>query len=256
MNIEVLYQDEDIIVINKPSGLLSVPFEGFRGKTAQSQIEEILRRRGMLNRARHPLAVHRLDRDTSGVMMFSLNERSQKKLMDNWQKIVTERWYIAVAENPKENPRNPAKILGDEGCIDKPISFNSKNHSGYVAKNASNSNKVDNKNRDQNKSVSAVTHYKILERGKCYTLFQLELETGRKNQIRAHLASVGYPLAGDENYGAKTDPFGRLALHARTLEFIHPSTGEKMKFEVEEPKEWAKLVKNAPGNMSGRKFSK
>ena len=226
MNIKILFQDEFVVVVEKPSGLLSVPFEGFRGKTAISQLEEMMRRRGTWSKQHRPFAVHRLDRDTSGVMMFALNERTQKKLMDNWQTIVTERSYIALAENPRESAALP-----DSGIIDKPISLNSKNHSGYVSKIA----------HDSNKKVSAITHYKILERGKKYTFFQLDLETGRKNQIRAHLSSVGYPLAGDSNYGAKTDPFGRLCLHARTLEFVHPSTGEKMKFEVEEPNEWKKL---------------
>lgn len=229
MNVEILYQDDDVIVINKQSGLLSVPFEGYRGKTALSQIEQILRKRGMFTKFRRPFAVHRLDRDTSGVMMFALNERTQKKLMENWQQAVTERAYIAVAENP----HNPTKKLSEQGTIDEPLSFNKSNHSGYVAKGD---------RQCGQKTVSAVTHYKILKRGEKYTLFRLDLETGRKNQIRAHLASVGYPLAGDENYGARTNPFGRLALHAKILEFIHPTTGEKMKFEVAEPKEWGKVL--------------
>ena len=93
------------------------------------------------------------------------------------------------------------------------------------------------------KTVKAVTHFRIIERGPTHTLFELSLDTGKKNQIRAHLSSKGYPLAGDENYRAKTDPFHRLALHARTLEFAHPVTGKKMRFEVPEDKEWIEYVK-------------
>ncbi|MDD7417092.1 MAG: RluA family pseudouridine synthase [Treponemataceae bacterium] len=230
MNFEILYEDENIVVVNKASGLLSVPYPGFSGKTLEDFLEQRMRKMGTWKKQHRPFAVHRLDRDTSGVMMFALDERTQKKMMDNWQTIVTERSYIALAENPRNSVSIP-----EDGIIDKPISLNSKNHSGYVSKN------LHGEKRDHNKTVSAITHYKILAKGKRYTLFQLDLETGRKNQIRAHLSSVGYPLAGDSNYGAKTDPFGRLCLHARSLEFIHPSTGEKMKFEVEEPKEWGKM---------------
>ncbi|MCR4790419.1 MAG: RluA family pseudouridine synthase [Treponemataceae bacterium] len=229
MNLQILFQDEDIIIVNKPSGLLSVPYPGCRGKTALDLIENIMRKSGKWSKFHRPFAVHRLDRDTSGVMVFALNERCQKKMMDKWQSIVSERSYIALAENPQDKRRE----LQESGTIDKPIFLNSKNHGGYVSKNK----------QDTNKSLSAITHYKILKRGKKYTLFQLDLETGRKNQIRAHLSSAGYPLAGDKNYGAKTDPFGRLALHARTLEFIHPTSNEKMKFEVEEPVEWEKLIR-------------
>ena len=230
MNFEILYEDENIVVVNKASGLLSVPYPGFSGKTLEDFLEQRMRKMGTWKKQHRPFAVHRLDRDTSGVMMFALDERTQKKMMDNWQTIVTERSYIALAENPRNSVSIP-----EAGIIDKPISLNSKNHSGYVSKN------LHGEKRDHNKTVSAITHYKILAKGKRYTLFQLDLETGRKNQIRAHLSSVGYPLAGDSNYGAKTDPFGRLCLHARSLEFIHPSTGEKIKFEVEEPKEWGKM---------------
>lgn len=240
MNFEVLYEDENIVVVNKASGLLSVPYPGFSGKSLADLLEIRMRKNGTWKKFHRPFAVHRLDRDTSGVMMFALDERTQKKLMDNWQKAVTERTYIAVAENPRAqnaHAQQNTHALAESGTIDRPISLNSKNHSGYVSKN-----RGKNTESDHNKTVSAVTHYKILEKGKKYTLFQLDLETGRKNQIRAHLSSVGYPLAGDKNYGAKTDPFGRLALHARTLEFIHPVSGKKMKFEVEEPKEWQQIV--------------
>lgn len=245
MNFEILYEDENIVVVNKASGLLSVPYPGFSGKTLEDFLEQRMRKMGTWKKQHRPFAVHRLDRDTSGVMMFALDERTQKKMMDNWQTIVTERSYIALAENPHSNQggsrtgqseKCQPRGLPEAGIIDKPISLNSKNHSGYVSKN------LHGEKRDHNKTLSAITHYKILAKGKRYTLFQLDLETGRKNQIRAHLSSVGYPLAGDSNYGAKTNPFGRLCLHARSLEFIHPSTGEKMKFEVEEPKEWGKTV--------------
>ncbi len=225
--IEILYQDQDIVVLNKPSGLLSVPYPGSKARTVQDVLEKIMRFRKELSPSYKPLVVHRLDRDTSGVMMFALNAQAQKKITATWHKMVTERLYHAVAENP----HNPNLALPDQGLIDAPLAQNT-HHIGYVPHSQD----------DHNKTVAARTHFKIVIRGKTHTLFELSLDTGKKNQIRAHLASKGYPLAGDENYRAKTDPFHRLALHARTLEFIHPTTGKKMKFEVPEPQEWAEYV--------------
>lgn len=231
--IEILYEDKDIIVIEKPSGLLSVPYPGSKSRTALEILEKIMRRQGTYSKTHKPLIVHRLDRDTSGVMMFALNENAQKKIMNNWHSMLTERLYHAVAENPK----NPSKILEKEGVIDLPLAQNAY-HVGYVK----------NKSDDEAKTVNARTHYKILLQGPTHTLFELSLDTGKKNQIRAHLSSLGYPLAGDENYRAKTDPFHRLALHARTLEFIHPTTNQKMRFEIPEDDSWKKYVEKGDFN--------
>lgn len=227
--IEILFQDEHICVINKPEGLLSVPYPGSRAKTAQSVLEDILRKKGALNSKHRPFAVHRLDRETSGVMMFALNEQARTLIMEKWHAIVTERLYRAVAENPK----NKILVLPDSGLIDDNLAYNARNV-GFVPKNGS---------LPDVKTVVARTHYTVIERGKTHTLFELSLDTGKKNQIRAHLAGKGYPLAGDENYRAKTDNFSRLCLHARTLEFIHPWTNEKMRFEVEEPRSWLEYVR-------------
>ena len=223
--IQILFQDQNIAVINKSAGLLSVPYPGCRAKTALGLLEESMRKRGTYSAGHRPFAVHRLDRETSGVMMFALNERAQKTIMDGWQTIVTERLYRAVAENPRGK-----KPLPDSGTIDAPLAYNAYNQA-YVPKGAA---------RPGLKTISARTHYKIIARSKQFTLFELSLDTGRKNQIRAHLASLDYPLAGDKNYRARTDRFGRLALHARTLEFVHPWTKEKVRFEVPEPAEWEK----------------
>ena len=230
--IEILFEDENICVIFKPTGMLSCPYPGSRARTAQDALEQIMRKKGELNANHKPLVVHRLDRDTSGVMMFALTEKAQKTIMDTWHDMVTERLYHAVAENPKDE----RKALPDSGLIDDPLAFNAHNV-GYVPK----SGKGD--SPDKTKTVPARTHFRVVERGKTHTLFELSLDTGKKNQIRAHLSSKGYPLAGDENYRARTDPFHRLALHARTLEFIHPFTQKKMMFQVPEPEEWLEYVK-------------
>ena len=239
--IDILYEDKDIIVIHKPSGLLSVPYPGSKARTALEVLEKIMRSRGDFSAGHRPFVVHRLDRDTSGVMMFALNEGMQKKIMAHWHTMVTERLYRAVAENP----RDKEKILPDFGLIDDSLAQNA-HHVGYVPHDKN----------DHAKTVAARTHFRVVERGETHTLFELSLDTGKKNQIRAHLASKGYTLAGDENFRAHTDPFHRLALHARTLEFVHPVTGKKMKFEVAEPEEWLSYVQKGDRHPEETLWSK
>ena len=257
--IEILFEDQYLMVISKPSGMLSEPYPGSRAKTVLAVVEQLMRKNGSYSSTHRPFIVHRLDRDTSGIMMLAMTERAQKKIMDSWHKMVTARLYHAVAENPKSQP------LPDFGIIDDPLAYNSHNI-GFVPHENDRPNekalkaKIHSEKHDLNKSiyernlelkkngavafktVPARTHFKAIARGKAHTLFELNLDTGKKNQIRAHLASKGYPLAGDENYRAKTDPFGRLALHARTLEFDHPFTGEHLKFEQPEPDFWMEYV--------------
>lgn len=250
MHIDILFQDKWIVVLEKPSGILTVPFQGSSSKTVASVLEEIMRKNGTYSAKHKPFAVHRLDRDTSGVMMFALTDLAHKKIMDSWQTMVKERLYVAVAENPKtENNFHYAKgdrkqstpqvaTLPDSGVIDDDISYNAYNR-GYVKKDFHHNNQK----TEKQKTVTARTYYKIILRGKTHSLFELSLDTGRKNQIRAHLASRGYVIAGDKNYNAKTNPFNRLALHAKSLIFTHPFTGEEMSFEIDAPAEWIKFVK-------------
>lgn len=253
--IEILYIDQHLAVINKPSGLLSVPFPGYKGKTAQSILEDILRKQGRANNHHKPFAVHRLDRDTSGVMMFALTAQAQKKIMDTWHKMVTERLYHALAEVPGKNCKLPPLENEKEGWITDELSFNA-HHIGYVKMNGkggpstgSGTARGGSGTADGGSGTAhggagtmggtvARTHYKILQKGSRYTLFELSLDTGKKNQIRAHLAAHGYPIAGDKEHRARTNPFERLCLHACSLEFIHPFTKEALSFRVAEPEEW------------------
>ena len=224
--LDILYEDAYIIVIDKPSGMLSVPYPGGSARTAIGVLERIMRDKGTYAKHRKPLTVHRLDRDTSGVMLFALTERVKDELMRFWHGSVTERIYRAVAENPA------GSALPDSGLIDEPLAYNAYNR-GFVP---------DTEKRARFDTVEARTRYKVIERGATHTLFELSLDTGKKNQIRAHLASNGYPIAGDAVRRARTDPFGRLALHARSLAFTHPVTKQIMRFEVPEPESWIAYV--------------
>lgn len=227
--LEILYKDKYILVIYKPVALLSTAFPGHRGHTAQSMLEEILRKQGLVNAKHKPFSVHRLDRDTSGVMMFALSMPLQKQIMNNWQNMVTKRLYIALAKNPHKNQKDD---LQDSGTIDDELAKNAYNV-GFVPKKNQND-----KTGKKFSTIKAITHYKKIKKGKTHTIFELSLETGKKNQIRAHLQFHNYPIVGDLSHSSKENPFNRLCLHAKTLEFIHPVTKEKMCFEVPAPKEW------------------
>lgn len=252
--LRVLFVDASILVIDKPSGMLTVPYPGSKARTALGIVCRLMKNRGLYSRYHRPFVVHRLDRDTSGIMMFALSAKLRKFIMEHWNTFAVARLYRAVAENPAVD------TLGDAGLIDERLAFNACNM-GFVPKEGSKpktSVKQSNLPRrfqsyyekhldfssgeTRFKTVEARTNYRVIKRGATHTLFELSLETGKKNQIRAHLASKGYPIAGDENYRAKTDPFHRLLLHARTLEIIHPQTHEKMKFEMPEPTEWLRYV--------------
>jgi RluA family pseudouridine synthase len=202
----LLYEDRDLLVADKPVGLLSIAAGAEREKTVYRILAEYLRKKG---EKRRPAVVHRLDRETSGLMIFAKSGWVKKKLMENWDTALVRRWDIALAEG--EFFRNGGGP--DEGIIDEPLG---EDRGGRVIVKAG--------------GKRALTRWKLLGRGKGYSLLSLELETGRRNQIRAHLFFLGHPIAGDKKYGAKTDPLGRLALHAENLSFYHPSGGKLMEF--------------------------
>jgi 23S rRNA pseudouridine1911/1915/1917 synthase len=156
--------------------------------------------------------VHRLDRDTSGIMMFAKSEEVQSAMQKAWHEAVIERTYVAVVEGLVEN---------DEGTI---RSFLKENKALIMY-----STKV------PGEGDEAITHYKVLRRGEAITLVEVKLETGRKNQIRVHMKELGHPVVGDKKYGAKTNLIGRTCLHARVLAFIHPVNGTEVRYETPVP---------------------
>ncbi len=215
--LRIIYEDKDIIIIDKPAGLLSIASDKEKQRTAYRQLTDYVRLNDVENRI---FIVHRLDRETSGVMLFAKNEDIKRSLQDNWKETVVDRAYIAVVEG---------KIEKKEGKI-KSWLQETKTRLVY-----SGSSPED--------GQEAVTHYKVLEAGTRYSLLEIRLETGRKNQIRVHMKDIGHSIIGDKKYGAMTNPIGRLGLHAHILSFYHPVSGKLMRFETEVPKKFSQLFK-------------
>jgi len=214
----LLYEDRDIIAVDKPAGLLSISTGSGREKTAYLLLAEYLRKRG--GKGAPPAVVHRLDKDTSGVMIFARSGWVKKKLMDHWDEAVTERRYICVAEG--EFPGTPGE---ETGLIDLPLGEDA---GGRI---------VPMKN-----GKPARTRWKLLKVRNGYSLLSLQLETGRRNQIRAHLAALGHPVAGDTKYRAKTNPIRRLCLHAEKIALHHPRDGKLMEFTSPAPKSFEHIL--------------
>ena len=208
--VKLVYEDDDVIVINKGYGILSVRTNPMkREECAYDIVRDYSKDVNPRNRL---YVVHRLDRDTSGLMMFTKTEESQQVLRHNWNNMILERLYVAVLEGYLEE---------DKGYVKSRLAENSQ----FVVY----STDVPGEGR------LAVTHYEVMERGHGYTLAQFSLDTGRKNQIRVHASDLGHPIAGDRKYGASTSPIHRLALHAMTLRFAHPVTRKDMNFQTPIP---------------------
>lgn len=208
LSFPILYEDKDIIVIDKPAGLLTERTARMKDKTAYMMVKEYLARK------REKIYLpHRLDRETSGVLMFLKNKALYEELTHHWNERVTERSYIALVEGRTDQ----------KGRIDTPL-LETKSQQVIV----------------HPKGKKAITLYETIRQGKDYSLVHLNLLTGRRHQIRAHMASIGHPVAGDRVHDAKTNPCHRLCLHHQALSVtIH---GKTMRFVSQAPSEWARKV--------------
>lgn len=215
--LKIVYEDPYILVVEKTEGLLSVGTERQKERTAQRILNEYVGRSCRGNRI---YVVHRLDRDTSGLMMFAKDERTQHTLRDYWHDIVFDRRYVAVVTGEMEK---------DNGTV---VSWLT-DRTLYVSSSPTDDG-----------GAKSVTHYRTIKRANGYSLVELQLETGRKNQIRVHMQDLGHPLAGDGRYGIDggPNPLGRLGLHAFKLCFYHPVTNEVMEFETPYPAIFKKVV--------------
>ncbi len=214
--IKIVYEDDDIIVVNKGYGLLSVGTDKKKEGTAYWLLREYLKRKDPRNKI---FIIHRLDQHTSGLMMFAKNIMAKEAMQHNWNNMVLERRYVAIVQG---------NIDPADGKVES-----------YLAENAAHEMySTDNPEEGQ----LAVTHYTTIKRRGRYSMVELSLATGRKNQIRVHMKDLGHPIVGDRRYGAESSPIHRLCLHAQTLRFIHPITRRDMNFSSALPAGFAKLV--------------
>ena len=222
--LRVIYEDNALIIVEKKNGLLTVPYNPKSSEmTAYSILKDYVRKQSNRNTVH---VVHRLDRETSGVLVFAKSAELQEYMRTYWKQLVTRRTYVALVEGHLEKK---------EGTITSWLTEDNQTAMVYSS------------DKD-NGGQKAITNYKVLkattigegDKEMNISLVELNLETGRTNQIRVHMQSIGHPIIGDRKYGHGNEysPIDRLCLHARTLEFIHPMTEKKVRFEAPLPKEF------------------
>ena len=213
--LDIVFEDPYLLVIDKQPGVLSMS-NNTRQQTVQTVLNRYLEKGGGRNTSH---LVHRLDRDTSGLMVYAKDVQTQQSFINGWQELVTDRRYVALVEGRLEKQRGTVRswLTEDKRFI---------THSSPT----------------DNGGKYAVTHYNVLASSNGYSLVECMLETGRKNQIRVHMADLGHPLVGDAKYGSNNDSIRRLGLHAYMLCFVHPVTGKRLRFETPIPASFEKCL--------------
>jgi 23S rRNA pseudouridine1911/1915/1917 synthase len=217
--LSIVFEDQYLIVINKQDGVLSIATEKQKDNNAYSTLSAYVKKQSPANRI---FIVHRLDRETSGLMIFAKSEKVQKLLQESWNDTIEERTYLAVTEGSIEK---------NEGTV---VSYLVENKALVVYSS-----------QNPGTGQKAITHYEVLRRSNKYSLVKFNLETGRKNQIRVHAKDMKHPIVGDAKYGATSNPINRLGLHAWVLSFKHPITKDDLRFETELPAKFMKLFDRA-----------
>jgi len=215
---EIIYEDRDILVVDKPAGLLTVGTENNRTRTAYYALTDYVRK-GQPKSRNRIFIVHRLDQLTSGVLVFAKTPQAKARLQTEWKD--TEKKYIALVYG---------QLAKKEDVITSYLAENKQ----YVVYST----------KDSTKGRLAKTAYKVLKESRQYSLVEINLLTGRKNQIRVHMADKGHPVVGDGKYGKSKEGFRRLALHAKSITFKHPATGKQMTFETKVPSYFNDLINN------------
>ena len=210
--LDIIYEDKFIIVVNKPAHLLTIATSKEKERTLYHKVLEYQKKKNKNNKI---FVVHRLDKDTSGLIMFAKDEKIKKALQDNWDGV--KRKYIAVVEGKVEKKLDTIK--------------------SYLKEN---NNFITYSTNDKNGKF-AITKYVLLNTSKSYSLLNIEILTGRKNQIRVHMNDQNHPIVGDKKYGAKTNPLKRLGLHAYYLKFTHPTNKTIIELETNYPKEFVNM---------------
>lgn len=221
LDLDIVYEDADVLVVNKPKGMVVHPAPGHMTGTLVNGLMYHCKDLSGINGVLRPGIVHRIDKDTSGLLMVAKNDTAHESLVNQLVNKTVTRKYIALVHG---------HIAHDKGTIDAPIGRDQKDRQKQAV--------VDN-------GKHAVTHFQVVERFGDYTLLECRLETGRTHQIRVHMNYIGFPLVGDPKYGPKkTIDFGGQVLHAATLGFDHPSTGEYLEFEAPLPADYEQLLKD------------
>jgi len=208
--LKIIYEDEYIIVVDKAEGLLAVATEKNEESTAFRVIMNYLKKQSLKNRL---YVVHRIDRETSGVLLFAKQKETQLILQENWHRDVHERIYYAMVEGRVEKEQDSIVSWLTEDWKSKKVYSSFQDNGGQ----------------------KSITHYQVVKRSEKFSLLKIELETGRKNQIRVHMQNIGHPIVGDKKYGSLVSPIGRIGLHAAVLGLRHPVTGKPIRFESEIP---------------------
>ena len=214
--LEILYEDKDILVVDKPAGMLTVASETNKTRTAYYFLTDYVRKGSAKSRNRL-FIVHRLDQWTSGVLIFAKTEEAKVNLQMGWKEV--KKTYAAIVHG---------QLKKKEGTITSYLAENT----AYVVYSTT----------DATKGKLAHTAYKVLNENRRYSLLEIDLLTGKKNQIRVHLADEGHPIVGDCKYGKKNDGHKRLSLHAKSISFKHPASGKLMTFEASVPGYFDKLI--------------
>ncbi len=212
-NINIIYEDNDIIVIDKPSKILTISNKNEKVNTLYRMVSDYLKKEH-----KKVFIIHRLDFDTSGIIMFAKSQRVQKLYQDNWNDLAKIREYTAIVDGITANKGHIESYLKQTKTL---LVYSSKNKDGLFA----------------------ITNYEKIGGNSKYSMLKILISTGRRNQIRCHMADIGHPILGDYRYKCKINPIDRLCLHANRLEIINPITKELMVFNSNIPKEFNSIIK-------------
>lgn len=209
--LDIIYEDKELIVVNKKAHLLTIATEDEKINTLYHKVYEYEKKKNKNNKI---FIVHRLDKDTSGVVLFAKSPKMKELLQNDWNDIAYNREYLAIVEGCVKKDKDTIKQYLKETKTLKTIITN------------------------KNDGKLAITNYEVLKKSKNYSILKINISTGRKNQIRVALSSIDHPIIGDKKYGSTKNPLRRICLHASKLEIIHPITKNHLIFEARIPKEF------------------
>ena len=214
--LDIIYEDKEIIVVNKPTHLLTIGTEDEKFNTLYYKVSEYVKKKHKSNKI---FIVHRLDKDTSGIVLFAKTQEIKDALQDDWNNLCKTREYTAVVEGKVEKSGRVEQYLKETKTL---LTYVSKNKDGKLA----------------------ITNYEPIKTSKAYSVVKINIETGRKNQIRVAMKSINHPIVGDKKYGSTKNPVRRVCLHASLLEVKHPFKNYTFKFEAKLPKEFKQFLEN------------